>query len=117
MIRFRLDSALDLFVVNFDAENAKHLNETKLDSRNHTAFVPTPSDAHIALGQTFMSYGREQSCTAAQTRHSNVQSTSTKAHGEDVAVICESGFHLSNQNHGSYTCLDGKWVPPLPLCV
>ncbi|CAB4043344.1 Hypothetical predicted protein, partial [Paramuricea clavata] len=64
-----------------------------------------------------MSYGREQSCPAAQTRHSNVQSTSTKAHGEDVAVICESGFHISNQNHGSYTCLDGKGVPPLPLCI
>jgi hypothetical protein len=129
-IRFRLDSALDLFVVNFDVKNTKHLNETKLSSRNNTAFVPTTSDADmvfalvlkycsatVAVSQTIMSYGRERSCPASQIGHSNVQSTSTKVHGENAAVICESGFHLSNQNNGSCTCLDGEWVPPIPLCV
>ena len=51
-IGFRLDSALDLFV-SFDAENAKHLNEIKLDSRKHTAFETTqhssPRQATLTL--------------------------------------------------------------------
>ena len=44
-------------------------------------------------------------------------SSLTKNHGENVSVICDAGFHLSDPNHGSCTCLDGKCVPSLPKCV